>query len=1048
MATYLPGVTDSGFNPISYTPNFPYMINALQKAQAKYDANYNEIASSYDKVANSLLLVPENNQYRNQFLENTKEQLKQLSSKDLSLRQNVDEAERLFAPLWEDEDLLADYKISKQYQSQIAEYNRLKNSDKKEDRDRAWDYGRAYVELTAKDLSIAKRGDGSIQNVKLRPYVPYVNVSEEISKELKDRGYDPGIVSYDYKDGYVYEIKNGNGTRQVYKKVITDILNNRPDLQDIFKVQGVTNFQNQVYNYRKEKPNASYDEAVSAVKTNYADANIKYYDTQISNYNNIVNGNNENPGLKKELEKEKAQLLDDIGNGIIKPNDERINNYNQKYNKLQEINSLLEQYTQAKNNLNSEDFKNANGEDYFTNDTKNRFVSDFAETRELAYSQKIVFDQTFIAAQRLNESWNANERKFQNDALVDINGNGIIDAGDYRLGNQATIRTSLGQAATTKKENATVDYNVPQVSGVYNKPGGLTNSYVANLEDTKNTYASNYINYSTKLIQSNPFLNEKVPGISTYIEYLDHFINGGTPDQKYFSKSKLDEVYKTLKENKILPDNITGINVSPMLQLNTLVDFSEKNLKENNKGVLSEDFIRNRVLFEDSARKFLQTKKIFDDFNEYNSTIAPGQEFQSILVKNGKSKTYRKINANDIQNVTLIDYSVNRRITEKLPNYVANAWLNGSIPVEKGVSSRKPGILYNYENGSYIYVDPKTNKRWDLSELVNKFGTPDVISEKIKKYNSNSSESLLKFITSNKDKYGEDFNPEDVIMSRKIAFINNDQATNDPASLIFQDVLSENSGNVKEGGGIIPANYDQIKTQMKNYLGASSDDSSLNETLNLLFKNEAVRNASLDRVEIANVGRNENKSVAIVHVNPDKFEKAISGLFNDTKASGYKKAIQAIAANPIEFDLDKTTFKKYATDDYMSSIVSESMLKDGIKNSDWEKNNLYYTYSINKGANNTIVLTMNTSSYDIPTKQFIPNPSVSQTFPSEIGLSEVLNITRRYGLENAMAINNYLMQQSSKSDYKNNPYIKRPNETAEEYELRMTPLLSFLQNKN
>lgn len=184
MSTYLQGVTDTGFNPLSYTPNFPYMQQALEKAQAKYDTNYNQVANAYHKIADETLLNPENDIYRKQFLEKTKDQLKQIATKDFSDMNTVNEAEKIFAPFWEDDDLLADYKITKEYKRQKQSYETLKNSDKKEDRDRAWDFGKAYVDLTAQDMALAKRGDGSIQKVQVRPYIPYIDVSAEINKEM------------------------------------------------------------------------------------------------------------------------------------------------------------------------------------------------------------------------------------------------------------------------------------------------------------------------------------------------------------------------------------------------------------------------------------------------------------------------------------------------------------------------------------------------------------------------------------------------------------------------------------------------------------------------------------------------------------------------------------------------------------------------------------------------------------------------------------------------------------------------------------------------
>ena len=450
MSTYIQGVSDTGFNPVQYTPNFPYMQQALQKAQAKYDTNYNQIASGYSTISDSLLLNPEDNIHRKEILDNAKDQLKQLSSKDLSIQTNVNEAENIFAPFWEDQDLLADYKISKEYQNQRRVYEKLKNSDKKEDRDRAWDYGASYVELTAQDMALAKRGDGSIQAVKMRPYIPYINVSDEINKELKARGYDNKMIQSKQGDGYIYEITNGQGTKQLYAKAVDEILNERPDLQDIFKVEGTVKFQSTVNKYKSQNPNISNEQAISDVKKQYASQKIDEYNKEIKKNNDIINNSATDPGLAANVKALEDKVYLERSKGIIGDDDPQFTELRTKKQHLADLQTMIAGYNSNIEGFKSDDFLRTSGEDYFTAVAKNDFVNSYALTRELAFSQKTASDPTFVAAQRLDEDMKKKQLEINNDDKVDNNNNGIIDAGDFK------IRTQKANESTT--ENFYLDW--------------------------------------------------------------------------------------------------------------------------------------------------------------------------------------------------------------------------------------------------------------------------------------------------------------------------------------------------------------------------------------------------------------------------------------------------------------------------------------------------------------------------------------------------------------------------------------------------------------
>lgn len=1040
MSTYIQGVSDTGFNPVQYTPNFPYMQQALQKAQAKYDTNYNQIASGYSAISDSLLLNPEDNIRRKEILDNAKDQLKQLSSKDLSIQTNVNDAEKIFAPFWEDQDLLADYKISKEYQNQRRVYEKLKNSDKKEDRDRAWDYGASYVELTAQDMALAKRGDGSIQSVKVRPYIPLINVSDEINKELKARGYDNKMIQSQQGNGYIYELINGEGTRQFYAKAVDEILNERPDLQDIFKVEGTVNFQSTVNKYRSQHPDISNEQAITDIKNQFASQKIDAYNKEIKKNNDIINNSATDPGLIANIKALEDKVFLERSKGIIGDDDPQFKELRTKKQHLADIQSMIAGYNSSIEGLKSDDFLRTSGEDYFTGVAKNDFVNGYALTRELAFSQKTTIDSVFVAAQKINEDRARDKTKYEQDRLLDLNNNGIIDEGDALLGNQKANAKSVetfnsqGEAISNDKTGKMIGVNIPTTGTVYPHSLALSTSYFDNLKSNYMKYGDGFIKSAFDIIQASPYVTTHVDGFNEYLDQLNAYLNPTKPVNQNLSDAKLKATFEILKQEKVFEGTgITKYTDNPTTQLTALVKFAENKHRENNKGILNDDIVKAHIQYENYSKLYNESKQVYNDFSDYYSKLPPTTKFSSVVIKN-PDKTYRSLNPTDLVNASkkLSKYDEvvngpNAQYNKTIPIKIAEEYLNGSLSIEKihhGSSGLVSTTQYNIpSHTTYLHKD-KDGNLWDVTNLVENYGTPDVMAKTIKDYHDNKSESLQKYIESNKSKYGN-LKVDDFIFSKGITYKNNSDDITDPASNIVKDVVEANTAN-----GLKPLNYDELTKNV------SSD--AMDGALKLLFNNPQTLQSSLTNSTITYSGKNKDMGVARFDIDAEQYRKTIDATFFSGKSEAEKtqmvNALKAIADNGVEFDLPRDIFNKYARDNYVSSIVSEAMLKKGIKSSQWEEDNLHYNYTIQKGTSGNVVVTMNTQTYDPVTKQFTWNDPVNKVYTTSPNLESIMEMIQFSGKPTTDNINQYLYAQALKKE--NDPGKQQANESYDAYKIR------------
>lgn len=1067
MSTYLQGVTDTGFNPLSYTPNFPYMQQALEKAQAKYDTNYNQVANAYHKITDQKLLNPENEIYRKQFLEKTKDQLKQISTKDFSDINTVSEAEQIFAPFWEDDDLMADYKITKEYQKQIQTYETLKNSDKKEDRDRAWSEGLQYVQLTAQNMALAKRGDGSIQNVKVNEYVPNIDVTGEVNKFLNDSGYTKGIESYRTEGGHIVQVINGPGSKASYSAVIDNFLKNRPDLQKIFMVQGTIDYQTLVSRQRQLDPTITIEEADKRAKKEYATEKTSQFEGIINNYNSILKGTNTDEGLLGKYNKLSTEISAMYEKGI-EPTIEKINEWKDYKSKIDQSKASIEQYQSAINDLQGEDFNNpkVSGNSYFGNQYRHIFSEGMASARAAASSEKVSTDSEVVSAMKMMQHQIDQDRKYNSEkqtVRTDNKGNVVVTTTGYNADGspiEISIPSDENIAATVAESSKKVSGSVPDIPTVVD--GKTTTidlqtsfyyNFNKNIEKNRDIFISNtsqYLNLDTQLAS-------KFPSIYKYVDYLTSLVRGNTSEIRTLpSAENLKTIFNSLKNDEKTKSYFNGIesyNQNPILQLKALMDYSDASSVTPNL-----DRATLRSVLDDAASKYNSAIQIKEGFKKDNTKYKPDTEELPILRKT-KEGDYRFINADDIiklagnvyqyEQTSLPWYQqlrntgnllapslVNERKPDygklvsydKLPREIAKAYANGTLNV-KSVTRKQwrddnDGGAYTDNRQSYEYVD-ENNHVWDLTNLVYdlKSNLPQDIQTKMKNHDAQKGLLFNKYLEKNYPGYDESF-----VLNKKLVYTNDPStAKKEIAHKIIIDSISDNRGNIVEGQPevILPNNYDQLTKD--------TNRDALNKLLGLIFNNAGELDKVLTSTELSYTGKTSDKSSVTFKLDSDKLNALAKNNSSDSKLSeSMVSAITSLATKGVELNINNNTFLKYAQDDYMSSVVTDELLSKGIKASDYEKNKLYYDYTLSPGSNDEIIVTYKVQKYDPQTNTLVWKEFEPQSYPKAIGIDNILKSLRESFLPNTQAIYSYLKQQKDKSTDNHQAFKKLDGETDEE----------------
>ena len=178
MATYIPNVTDVIPEPSLFTPDFSFIDKMLRRRQGLYEQGFAQVNSAYNFV-NRNVTNPYSLNVRDTFLKQAKENLKNLSSLDLSQQQNVNSAKGVFEPFIKNKPVLMDMAATAHWDQQeaIGESYRLKDGGKEFSEDNLNYIRQQRAAFAADDINSV---GGYYAN--RRSYNPYYDYNKEIGR--------------------------------------------------------------------------------------------------------------------------------------------------------------------------------------------------------------------------------------------------------------------------------------------------------------------------------------------------------------------------------------------------------------------------------------------------------------------------------------------------------------------------------------------------------------------------------------------------------------------------------------------------------------------------------------------------------------------------------------------------------------------------------------------------------------------------------------------------------------------------------------------------
>lgn len=289
MATFIPNVTDAFPEPALYRPDFGFMDKMLTRRQQMYERGFSEVAGKYGELTRELT-NPKNVQQRDQFLKEAMNNLKNLSSMDLSQQQNVESANTVFAPFWKNTHVLADMMLTKHYNAQenIAEGFRLKDGGK-EYHDDNINFVRLQRQAFAKDdpMNFGKYYQDKAY------FTPYYDVDKEMKEAMKDFKPDD-ITTVTPKGFYFYKEQDASVRPDAVRRYLDGVLSDKAKQQ--LRISAAVRY-------------GTNPQGVISTYASTASSNIKQIDNQLGLINTELKVERD-PAKKEQLKAYKTQLED------------------------------------------------------------------------------------------------------------------------------------------------------------------------------------------------------------------------------------------------------------------------------------------------------------------------------------------------------------------------------------------------------------------------------------------------------------------------------------------------------------------------------------------------------------------------------------------------------------------------------------------------------------------------------------------------------------------------------------------------------------------
>ena len=323
MATYVPNVNPYLPNVKAFTPDYKFLTDTLQQRQTKYDTNYKQLNNAYSKIMYAGLSRQDTKEARDQFVNNLQPELEKISGLDLSLGQNVRAAQAVFQPFYDNDLVVKDMVMTKDFENKMAYAQQLASSTNEEESDRYWDEGVQLLKYKMDDFINASQDEALA--TQLPSYIENPRLYKRAMDYFNKQGYK---VKYDrLSPGNDFIITDTNG-KNITSTALADLkmrFQNNDVIKKGYYAKSYVDSRNFANNQMKSGNVSSIAEGILKYNT----GTLQTYKAQ--NEMQVVKYNEQITTLNSQLE----SINDQLKGQAVKPGSATDNNIKLLENQIQ-----------------------------------------------------------------------------------------------------------------------------------------------------------------------------------------------------------------------------------------------------------------------------------------------------------------------------------------------------------------------------------------------------------------------------------------------------------------------------------------------------------------------------------------------------------------------------------------------------------------------------------------------------------------------------------------------------------------------------------------
>lgn len=732
MPQYLPYIPEVFPNPVIYNPDFNFFDTVLKRKQSQFEQGLLKTKSAYSSVANAPLSDSANIIIRDQYIKQAEDKLKQISTTDLSNPQNVEIAENIFSPFWEDALLYKDAQLTQFYQEQFRKLSDWKNSTDKNERSQYNGIVETWVTNGLMKLQNANRNPDNYKTLERREAIPFINLEEYVNTQLKTN-YGAEIKYDDPSGPYLVNSINGERSKLKYAAIIESILGN--NFYDQFRITGITEKEERAKKIKRDNPLLSDSEIGDVIANDVVDELKKGYKTRIEKIDDeISNIDNSLKSIKESNNPNNIAIFQKLI-------DERASLIAAKENIKREYDNFDDKKDDQLFNIVKD-----NPDQYFTTLAKQRFIDNMSTARASFESKTVNANVAWKNAEDINIQKKQNELRERELILAENKFNAGLDKESSGDG------SGSGKSTRSSKETPTVVGQDKQSSLLYRGFSGMdVRESVPTAYDHYNSIQKQNFQESFGLIFDQRGVLSFAKNLGLSDEELAHiataFQKEIASDYEYKFTKEQNEASNKLAKALLSTEAVKNAGITritgPHEARNALLAYAQDYFVQRNKLIsegadvpYTQDEFEMLIRYTTAVQKldeYMQNEKKSQELIEKN--ILPDKTFEKLIVTDGKKKRLVTIKdiAKDMPSLKLQDK--NGTILNLSNEDVARMYVTGKFEYLPTYNENNPYSTAKINGNSYDIVmitDSKGHAVIDHAEfrrIQNKYGTSEEFSK-------------------------------------------------------------------------------------------------------------------------------------------------------------------------------------------------------------------------------------------------------------------------------------------------------------------------------